>query len=122
MPTYEFKCPNGHVFDKFYRSIGDSMTETPCPECGETASRQISGGAGLVFKGSGFYLTDYGKNAHRKSGDAKAGESKGGDSQGGDSKGGDAKGGEAKPAGGESKSSGGSDAASKPTSSGGDKG
>jgi len=122
MPTYEFKCPNGHVFDKFYRSIGDSMTETPCPECGETASRQISGGAGLVFKGSGFYLTDYGKNAHRKSGDAKAGESKGGDSKGGDSKGGDSKGGEAKPAGGESKSSGGSDAASKPTSSGGDKG
>ena len=116
MPTYEFRCPNGHVFDKFYRSIGDSMTETPCPECGETASRQISGGAGLVFKGSGFYLTDYGKNAHRKSGDSKSGDSKGGESKGGDSKAG-----ESKPAGGESKASGGSDAASKPSSSGGDK-
>ena len=69
MPTYEFRCPNGHVFDKRYRSFADSLTEIPCPDCGETASRQISGGAGLLFKGSGFYLTDYGKNAHRTSGD-----------------------------------------------------
>jgi putative FmdB family regulatory protein len=120
MPTYEFRCPNGHVFDKFYRSFADSLTEIPCTECGETASRQISGGAGLVFKGSGFYLTDYGKNAHRKGGDSKAGESKGGESKS-ESKGGESKGGESKPAGGESKSSGGSDAASKPASSGGDK-
>lgn len=105
MPTYEFKCPNGHVFDKFFRSIGDSQSEVPCPECGETAVRQISGGAGLLFKGSGFYLTDYGKNAHRKGGDAKpSGESK---SSGGESKS------ESKPSG---------DAGSKPaSSSGGDK-
>lgn len=116
MPTYEFRCPNGHVFDKRYRSFADSMTEIPCVECGEPASRQISGGAGLLFKGSGFYLTDYGKNAHRKGGEPKAGESKGGEA-----KSGDAKGGEAKPAGGESKPSGGSDAASKPASSGGEK-
>jgi putative FmdB family regulatory protein len=117
MPTYEFRCPNVHVFDKRYRSFADSLTEIPCPDCGETASRQISGGAGLLFKGSGFYLTDYGKNAHRKGGDAKpAGESKAGESKGGESKGG-----ESKPAGGESKPSGGSDAASKPASSGGDK-
>ena len=121
MPTYEFRCPNGHVFDKRYRSFADSMTEIPCVECGETASRQISGGAGLLFKGSGFYLTDYGKNAHRNVGDAKAGESKGGESKGGDSKGGESKGGDSKPSGGESKPSGGSDAASKPASSGGDK-
>ena len=39
--------------------------------CGAQAARRVSGGAGLLFKGSGFYLTDYGKNAHRKpSGDA----------------------------------------------------
>lgn len=68
MPTYEFRCPNGHTFDRFYRKISDSESETACPECGKMAARQLSAGAGLVFKGSGFYLTDYGKNAHRDSG------------------------------------------------------
>jgi putative FmdB family regulatory protein len=69
MPTYGFKCPAGHEFDKFYRKMSDSVSELPCPTCGEPAARQLHGGAGLVFKGSGFYLTDYGKNAHRTSGD-----------------------------------------------------
>src|SRR5690348_16362644 len=66
MPTYEFRCPDGHEFEKFYRKISDAASELPCPECGKVATRQVSGGAGLLFKGSGFYLTDYGKNAHRK--------------------------------------------------------
>ncbi|MFL5515763.1 MAG: FmdB family zinc ribbon protein [Gemmatimonadales bacterium] len=60
MPTYEYVCPEGHVFDKFQK-----MTDKPrakCPTCGKTATRKISGGAGLVFKGSGFYITDYGKD------------------------------------------------------------
>lgn len=35
---------------------------TKCPRCGRTASRLITGGAGLIFKGSGFYITDYGKD------------------------------------------------------------
>ena len=66
MPTYEFRCPEGHTFDRFYRKMSDAVSELPCPECGKIATRQLSGGAGLLFKGSGFYLTDYGKNAHRK--------------------------------------------------------
>lgn len=60
MPTYEYLCPAGHTFEKFQK-----MTDSPkarCPECGKQATRQISGGAGLVFKGSGFYITDYGKD------------------------------------------------------------
>ncbi len=65
MPTYEFVCPNGHHFDKFYRKISDATSELPCPECGATAARQISGGAGLLFKGSGFYITDYGKDGKK---------------------------------------------------------
>ena len=65
MPTYEFRCPLGHEFEKFYRSISRAEAEVVCPECGQLAERMMSAGAGLVFKGSGFYLTDYGKNAHR---------------------------------------------------------
>ena len=67
MPTYEFRCPNGHEFERFYRTISAGVSELPCPECGAVATRQLSAG-GLVFKGSGFYLTDYGKNAHRGTG------------------------------------------------------
>ena len=68
MPTYDYRCPNGHDFERFVRKISDAAAELECPVCGATASRRVSGGAGLVFKGSGFYLTDYGKNAHRKGG------------------------------------------------------
>ena len=76
MPTYEFRCANGHTFDEFHK-ISDAPRTATCPVCGAEAVRAISGGAGLVFKGSGFYLTDYGKNAHRTSGPAAGGESKG---------------------------------------------
>ena len=58
MPTYEFKCPKGHVFEKFYPTITNTR-RLKCPKCGKMADRLISGGAGLVFKGSGFYITDY---------------------------------------------------------------
>ena len=60
MPTYEYQCPEGHEFEKFQK-----MTDKPrakCPVCGKPGARMISGGAGLVFKGSGFYITDYGKD------------------------------------------------------------
>ena len=65
MPTYEFLCPNGHDFEKFYRSISAAPRELPCPVCGKIAERQMSAGAGLVFKGSGFYITDYGKDGKK---------------------------------------------------------
>jgi putative FmdB family regulatory protein len=65
MPTYEYRCPDGHEFEIFYRKISDAGAEVHCPECGKLAVRMMSAGAGLLFKGSGFYLTDYGKNAHR---------------------------------------------------------
>ena len=64
MPTYEFRCPSGHEFEKFYRSIGGAESQAVCPSCGQPAERMMSA-AGFAFKGSGFYLTDYGKNAHR---------------------------------------------------------
>jgi putative FmdB family regulatory protein len=71
MPTYEYRCPNGHDFEKFFRTISASEATVVCPVCGSMGERQVSAGAGLVFKGSGFYLTDYGKNAHATRGGAK---------------------------------------------------
>jgi putative FmdB family regulatory protein len=84
MPTYEFRCPLGHEFERFYRSIGTAEAQTACPECGQMSERMMSAGAGLVFKGSGFYLTDYGKDAHKKKapGDTKGDSSKGDSSKG----------------------------------------
>lgn len=77
MPTYEYQCPDGHPFEKFQK-----MTEKPrakCPVCGKPATRKISGGAGLVFKGSGFYITDYGKDGkgpRKPASEGAAGDSK----------------------------------------------
>jgi putative FmdB family regulatory protein len=65
MPTYEFRCPDGHDFEKFYRSISGAPRELPCLVCGKVAERQLSAGGGLVFKGSGFYITDYGKDGKK---------------------------------------------------------
>lgn len=74
MPTYEFRCPEGHDFERFYRSIGTAEGTAACPTCGKVGARMMSA-TGFAFKGSGFYLTDYGKNAHR----GEAAPSKGGD-------------------------------------------
>ena len=64
MPLYEFRCPEGHDFEKFYRSMGSAKPEEKCPECGAIGARLMSA-AGLVFKGSGFYITDYGKDGKK---------------------------------------------------------
>ena len=60
MPTYEYRCPKGHEFEVVQRITDRSRAK--CPRCGMVAERQMSGGAGLIFKGSGFYITDYGKD------------------------------------------------------------
>ena len=65
MPTYEYRCPNGHEFERFYRSISTAQGEVNCPTCGVVAERRMSAGAGLLFKGSGFYITDYGKDGKK---------------------------------------------------------
>ena len=57
MPTYEYECENGHVFEEFQSIVAAPLDV--CPACGGKAKRKISGGTGLIFKGSGFYLTDY---------------------------------------------------------------
>jgi putative FmdB family regulatory protein len=77
MPTYEYRCPTGHDFEKFYRKISDAGAEVPCPQCGEIGVRKLSAGAGLVFKGSGFYITDYGKDGKKDQPAAARSQSKG---------------------------------------------
>ncbi|MDZ7291278.1 MAG: zinc ribbon domain-containing protein [candidate division KSB1 bacterium] len=58
MPTYDYDCTEcGYTFEYFQR-ITALPLET-CPRCGGKVLRRIHGGAGLIFKGSGFYLTDY---------------------------------------------------------------
>jgi putative FmdB family regulatory protein len=78
MPTYEYRCANGHDFEQFQR-----MTEPPiekCPVCGGAAERLLSAGAGLLFKGSGFYITDYRSDSYKKAAKADTGSGEGGQS------------------------------------------
>jgi putative FmdB family regulatory protein len=76
MPTYEYKCTDcTHQFEVF-----QSMRDEPvavCPECGGRVKRLLSGGAGVIFKGSGFYSTDKAARAGAKKEDAKDGEKSG---------------------------------------------
>ncbi len=60
MPTYQYQCSSGHRFDRMQK-MSDKPVRT-CPECGAKSERIISGGSGLIFKGTGFYITDYGKD------------------------------------------------------------
>ena len=121
MPTYDYECPKGHRFERFQKMSDDPVAE--CPECGAEARRLISGGAGFLFKGEGFYITDYRSEDYRKKASADKGESAGASpSSGGSSDGSGSKasesGGSASPADGGSKdtSAGGSGSAGAPSS------
>lgn len=64
MPTYDYECPRGHRFERFH-----SITAKPiaaCPRCKRKAKRLLSAGAGLLFKGRGFYTTDYRSSSYQK--------------------------------------------------------
>jgi putative FmdB family regulatory protein len=73
MPTYVYRCEQGHTFEVFH-GISDE-TPRPCPECGAAAKRVPSGGAGLLFKGSGFYITDYRSKGYKESAKKEGGAS-----------------------------------------------
>lgn len=66
MPTYVYRCEAcGHEFEHFEKMSSRRKTRR-CPVCGERSQRQISGGAGFLFKGEGFYITDYRSAEYRK--------------------------------------------------------
>ncbi len=75
MPTYEYRCPQGHEFELFQRMSDEPRA--PCPECGVESQRMLSAGAGFLFKGDGFYITDYRSDSYKKAAKADA-EKKGG--------------------------------------------
>jgi putative FmdB family regulatory protein len=75
MPTYEYSCPNGHRFDRFQKM--SDPPEAQCPECGEPGERQISAGAGFLFKGEGFYITDYRSPDYKAKDRAESGKDEG---------------------------------------------
>ncbi len=84
MPTYVYRREDGSTFEIDQRITADALTA--CPETGQKVERIITGSAGLIFKGSGFYLTDYARNngdgakrdANEK-GESKEGAAKDGD-------------------------------------------
>ncbi len=99
MPTYDYVCDGcEHAFESF-----QSMSAKPhrkCPECGKSKLRRLIGtGAGVIFKGSGFYETDYRSESYKKSAEADKpktdSDSKSGDSKSSDNKSGEGKAGKA---------------------------
>jgi predicted nucleic acid-binding Zn ribbon protein len=69
MPTYQFRCPDGTIVERVFK-ISEVPDSIPSPDGTGEAVRIISGGAGLIFKGSGFYITDYGKDGKKDMRDA----------------------------------------------------
>jgi putative FmdB family regulatory protein len=78
MPTYDYVCDGcGHAFELF-QSMTDAVKKT-CPECGKKKLRRLIGAGGaIVFKGSGFYKTDYRSDSYKKGAEADK-KSSGGD-------------------------------------------
>jgi putative FmdB family regulatory protein len=72
MPTYEYSCPSCHQISEVVQSMRDPVL-TQCPKCGkEGVKRLIGRGAGIIFKGSGFYETDYKRQPEKKTDSAAA--------------------------------------------------
>ncbi len=64
MPNYDFECLHcGHKFEAFQNMSAEPLTK--CPECGKKLKRLIGSGAGVIFKGKGFYATDYAKKSRQ---------------------------------------------------------
>ena len=77
MPTYDYKCDAcGHRFEKFQSITADPIRK--CPQCGKMKVQRLIGtGAGLIFKGSGFYITDYRDSGYKDKAKAESGSSDG---------------------------------------------
>ncbi len=82
MPTYEYGCREcGRTFDVFQK-MSDAPV-APCPGCGRPGERHISGGAGLLFRGGGFYITDHRSESYRERAREETGVAAGSGADGG---------------------------------------
>jgi putative FmdB family regulatory protein len=66
MPIYEYRCPNGHLFEVFHRM--DDPPPEACEVCGAAPVTKVLHPVPVFFKGSGFYSTDYGRRKRKKDG------------------------------------------------------
>lgn len=81
MPTYEYECTScGHAFEAFQSMKDPHLTDCPQAGCSGPVRRKIGRGAGIIFKGSGFYQTDYRSESYKSA--AKKDSGGGGDSGG----------------------------------------
>ncbi len=72
MPTYQYMCPHcNHEFEEFQSILDEPICE--CPQCGKKPRRVITGGAGFLLKGSGFYTTDYRSESYKKAAEKERG-------------------------------------------------
>ena len=75
MPTYDYLCSGcGQTFEVFQKMSEEPLSS--CPDCGAAARRKISGGAGFIFKGDGFYITDHRSKEYRDRAAADEGREK----------------------------------------------
>jgi putative FmdB family regulatory protein len=75
MPTYDYECQKcGHSFEEFQQMSAEPLKK--CPECKGKVKRLIGTGAGLLFKGSGFYETDYRSEGYKSAADADSSKEK----------------------------------------------
>jgi putative FmdB family regulatory protein len=81
MPTYEYKCTAcGHAFERFQPMSAEPIKR--CPQCGKAKVKRLIGtGAGLIFKGSGFYITDYRDAGYKEKAKADVTAAGGGDAK-----------------------------------------
>tara|TARA_R110000850_G_scaffold175640_5_gene301406 strand:- start:292 stop:609 length:318 start_codon:yes stop_codon:yes gene_type:complete len=71
MPNYDYKCEKcEHKFEVFQSMKADRLTDCPLEECDGTVKRLLGTGAGIIFKGSGFYETDYRSDSYKKAASA----------------------------------------------------
>ena len=72
MPTYEYECQKcGHLFEQFQRITAEPLKQ--CPQCKGKVKRLMGKGAGIIFKGSGFYQTDYRSESYKRGAKADTG-------------------------------------------------
>lgn len=73
MPTYEYECDNCGRFEQFQKITAPALES--CPHCGGPVRRLISKNGGIIFKGSGFYVTDHRSSDYKSKSEGDAGKS-----------------------------------------------